>query len=186
MAAKLTRLTHKIAMQTHLVAEGCTICSSRSRRPVRKLLDTPSYGWPRTRIISRNFHNTSNLKYRKVWSVSYKRRRKRSAVKTADIATTHSWYKPRVENLHGWWITEKTAAIWVQHNFMWSNTTWVSGHKGTDNVLWKQRGRSPEIKSVVWLIEYEFHWSTRPCAQLLGDWLILQLDGLGCKPKCFM
>jgi hypothetical protein len=43
MAAKLTRLTHKIAIQLHLVAERCTICSSRSRRPVRKLLDTPSY-----------------------------------------------------------------------------------------------------------------------------------------------
>jgi hypothetical protein len=42
-AAKLTRLTHKIAIQLHLVAESCTICSSRSRRPVRKLLDTPSY-----------------------------------------------------------------------------------------------------------------------------------------------
>jgi len=26
-----------------LVAESCTICSSRSGRPVRKLLDTPSY-----------------------------------------------------------------------------------------------------------------------------------------------
>jgi hypothetical protein len=43
MAAKLSRLTHKIAIQLHLVAESCTICSSRSRRPVRKLLDTPSY-----------------------------------------------------------------------------------------------------------------------------------------------
>jgi hypothetical protein len=43
MAAILTRLTHKIAIQLHLVAESCTICSSRSRRPVRKLLDTPSY-----------------------------------------------------------------------------------------------------------------------------------------------
>jgi hypothetical protein len=40
----LTRLTHKIAIQLHLVAESCTIYSSRSsRRPVRKLLDTPSY-----------------------------------------------------------------------------------------------------------------------------------------------
>jgi hypothetical protein len=29
MAAKLTRLTHKIAIQLHLVAETCTICSSR-------------------------------------------------------------------------------------------------------------------------------------------------------------
>jgi hypothetical protein len=37
MAAKLTRLTHKIAIQLHLVAESCTICSSRSRWQVRKL-----------------------------------------------------------------------------------------------------------------------------------------------------
>jgi hypothetical protein len=43
MAAKLTTLTHKIAIKLHLVAESCTICSSRSRRPVRTLLDTPSY-----------------------------------------------------------------------------------------------------------------------------------------------
>jgi hypothetical protein len=43
MEAKLTRLTHKIAIQLHLVAESCTICSSRSGRPVLKLLDTPSY-----------------------------------------------------------------------------------------------------------------------------------------------
>jgi hypothetical protein len=43
MAARLTRLTHKIAIQLRLVAESCSICSSRSRRPVRKLLDAPSY-----------------------------------------------------------------------------------------------------------------------------------------------
>jgi len=30
MAAKLSRLTHRIAVQLHLVAESCTICSSRS------------------------------------------------------------------------------------------------------------------------------------------------------------
>jgi hypothetical protein len=39
MAAKFTTLTHKIAIQLHLVAERCTVC----RRPVRNLLDTPSY-----------------------------------------------------------------------------------------------------------------------------------------------
>jgi hypothetical protein len=43
MAAKLTRLTHRIAIQLDLVAESCTICSSRARRPVRKLLDTTWY-----------------------------------------------------------------------------------------------------------------------------------------------
>jgi hypothetical protein len=42
MAAKLTRPTHRIVIQLHLVAESCTICNSRSRRPVRKLLDTAS------------------------------------------------------------------------------------------------------------------------------------------------
>jgi hypothetical protein len=36
MAAKLTRLTHKIAIQLLLVAESCTIYSYRSRRPVRE------------------------------------------------------------------------------------------------------------------------------------------------------
>jgi len=43
MAIKLTRLTHKTALQLHLVSGRCTICSSRFRRPVRKLLDTLSY-----------------------------------------------------------------------------------------------------------------------------------------------
>jgi hypothetical protein len=43
MAAKLTRLTHITAIQMHLVAESCTICSPRSRWPVCKLLDTPLY-----------------------------------------------------------------------------------------------------------------------------------------------
>jgi hypothetical protein len=46
MVAKLTRLTHKIAIHLHLVAESCTICSSRSRRPIWKLLDTLSYNNP--------------------------------------------------------------------------------------------------------------------------------------------
>jgi hypothetical protein len=52
MAAKLTKLTHKIAIQLHLVAESCTIRSSRSRRPVRKLLDTPSYVYIRLAVSS--------------------------------------------------------------------------------------------------------------------------------------
>jgi hypothetical protein len=43
MTAELTSLLHKIAIQLYLVAESCTICSSRCRRPVLRLLDTPSY-----------------------------------------------------------------------------------------------------------------------------------------------
>jgi hypothetical protein len=54
MAVKLTRLNHKVAIQLHLVAESCTICSSRSRRPVRKLLDTLWYAsYPRSTGIKR-------------------------------------------------------------------------------------------------------------------------------------
>jgi hypothetical protein len=56
MAAELTRLAYIIAIQLHLVAESCTICSSRSGRSVRKLLDTPSYiirviEWRRARWV---------------------------------------------------------------------------------------------------------------------------------------
>jgi len=36
-------MAHKIAIQLHLAAESCTICNSRSRRPVRKLLYTLYY-----------------------------------------------------------------------------------------------------------------------------------------------
>jgi len=43
MAAKFTRLTHKIAIQLHLAAESFNICGSRSRRPFRKLSNTPSH-----------------------------------------------------------------------------------------------------------------------------------------------
>jgi len=43
MATKLTRLTHKIVIQLHLVAESCIIYGYHAKRPVRKLLDTHSY-----------------------------------------------------------------------------------------------------------------------------------------------
>jgi len=48
VAEKFTKLCHKTVIKLHLVAESCTICSSRSRRPVRKLLNTPSYIFPLT------------------------------------------------------------------------------------------------------------------------------------------
>jgi hypothetical protein len=43
MVAKLTRLTHKTAIQLNLEADTCTICSPLSKLPVRKLLDISSY-----------------------------------------------------------------------------------------------------------------------------------------------
>jgi len=69
MAAKLIRLTHKIAIQLHLVAESCTICSSHSSQPVRKLFVAPLYirrhvvviwcwsaGWPLSSYLSFKHH----------------------------------------------------------------------------------------------------------------------------------
>jgi len=53
MVAELAILTHKIAIQLHLVAESCTICSSCCRRPVgnfwihsRKHVHTFLRTWP--------------------------------------------------------------------------------------------------------------------------------------------
>jgi hypothetical protein len=43
MTAKLTWLTHRILIQLHLVAGSYTICSSRARQPVRKLMDISLY-----------------------------------------------------------------------------------------------------------------------------------------------
>jgi hypothetical protein len=60
MAAKLTRPTYKIAIQLRLVAESCTICSSRSRRSVRKLLDIPSY-MERERRLSASHSNDGQV-----------------------------------------------------------------------------------------------------------------------------
>jgi hypothetical protein len=52
IATKLTKLTHKIAIQLHLLAKSCTIHSSRSRRPVRKLLDTHLFAYGRIDMTS--------------------------------------------------------------------------------------------------------------------------------------
>jgi hypothetical protein len=62
MAAKLTRLTPKIAIQLRLVAESCTICSSQSRRPVRKLLDTPWY------VVKKTARNTIHKCHAVSWN----------------------------------------------------------------------------------------------------------------------
>jgi hypothetical protein len=59
--AKLTRLTHEIAIKLHLVAQSCTICSSRSGRPVRKLLDTPSYNNRTRNFIAANTKTATDM-----------------------------------------------------------------------------------------------------------------------------
>jgi len=53
MAAKLTRLTHKIAIQLHLVAESYISCSSRSRWPVGIFWIQPLTGATSTSVFTR-------------------------------------------------------------------------------------------------------------------------------------
>jgi hypothetical protein len=55
MAAKLTRLTHRIAIKLHLVAESYTIRSSRFTWPVRKFLYILSYYGNYTDLIQEFF-----------------------------------------------------------------------------------------------------------------------------------
>jgi hypothetical protein len=83
MAAKLTRLTHKMAIQLHVVVENCTICSSRSMWPVRgsfrytlvsNILNCYS-SWTRyTRILKGQLHSSAlrgDQNFIIFWTVSY-------------------------------------------------------------------------------------------------------------------
>jgi len=72
MAETLTRLTHKIAIQLHLVAESCTIFSSQFRRPVRKLLDTPSYATFRLLSVQPEKTEGNTAKFRNVVYINFR------------------------------------------------------------------------------------------------------------------
>jgi hypothetical protein len=52
-----THYTDSQNSDTTAMAESCTICSARSRRPVRKLLDTPSYSIFRHPQVMLNLHS---------------------------------------------------------------------------------------------------------------------------------
>jgi len=66
MVAKLTKLSHKIEIPLHVVAENHIICSSYSRQPVQKLLDTPSYKVPSvSKLLSENKEKTDFLQQRR-------------------------------------------------------------------------------------------------------------------------
>jgi hypothetical protein len=71
MAEKLTRLTHKIAIQLHLMAESCNIYRCRSRLQVRKLLDTPSYVRPNSLELRPTYEVDTLLRSAKEFNSSY-------------------------------------------------------------------------------------------------------------------
>jgi len=79
MAAKLIRLTHKLTIQLHLVAESCTIWSSSSRRPVPKLLYTclsprrrnRDISWLKVAALYRNYVTALYKKYSKAVKIQF-------------------------------------------------------------------------------------------------------------------
>jgi len=90
MAAKPTRLTHKIAIKLPLVAERCTICSFRSRRPVRKLLDTPScYKRLAVSKISALYQLLSRLPRNPLWNLTARHRHYENSVFYPARSTLH-------------------------------------------------------------------------------------------------
>jgi hypothetical protein len=93
MATKLTRLTHKIAIQLHLVAESCTICSSHFRRLVRKLLDKSSYA-----VLLDIFPKSQTGKY--LWPVRLSQRwRFRKHTRTQTIQVRFSWFSQSFQTI---------------------------------------------------------------------------------------
>jgi len=57
MAAKLIRLTHKIEMQLHLVAESCTICKFSLQAASPETFGYTLVSWVSVRVKSNMFHN---------------------------------------------------------------------------------------------------------------------------------
>jgi hypothetical protein len=98
ITAKFTRLAHKIAIQLHLVAEKCTICSSRSRRAVRKLLVTPSY-----------VHYCTHQNFDEVHSASY------------EMDTEGSF--PRGKAVIGWSYRSPQSSAEVKNMWNYTSTT---------------------------------------------------------------
>jgi hypothetical protein len=122
MATKLTRMTHKLATQLQLLAENWTIRSSRSRRPVRKLMDTPSY-------LYRHFSQLMT-----VWKVNMSclsimawRRIGRTDVKLHifSILQRNEWRTKLWVSRSGWFICRQSA----------SGPHWTGGWMGPQRVL---------------------------------------------------
>jgi len=74
MAAKLTRLTHKMEIQLNLVTESSTIFSSSFRQAVRKLLDNLRMSLqPTIFTLSHHCHSMADILQHKCVIKDYER-----------------------------------------------------------------------------------------------------------------
>jgi len=105
MAAKLTRLTHKIATQLHVVAESCTIYSSYSRRPVRKLLDTPARVLQRSQV-SHSYETKGKVMilYILICRVLEQRKMEHSICDQVKPAATDGHIHTKLKTLYSFWF----------------------------------------------------------------------------------
>jgi hypothetical protein len=152
MVAKLPRLSHKIVIQLYLVAESCTICSSRSRRPVRKLLDTPLYSSHNifTKRLARHVAHKENMKegikYHEPSSLSLLPR------------TTVAWF---ILKAFKWMVMVEVYAI--RSNTVWIvNTDWVCTSVDT--------GRAEILKFLIKISTFIVNVIRQNAAQITGCW----------------
>jgi hypothetical protein len=159
MAAKLTRLTHKIATQLHLVVQSSTICSSRSRRTVRKLLDALSYVELGPRFV---FHQR-NIPQRVFWVVT----------PCSDVVGYQHMGGPSYHHLHGYFNLRMEAAR--SSGTMASYYTTIWSHDLDCNLNLHRHGNLKyhillhvkNVCSVAWLSKYYISLCTLQVMHLL-------------------
>jgi hypothetical protein len=132
------------------MAESCTICSSRSKRPVRKLLDTPSYysAHTRTRVAF-------NIKR---WL----------SVRWGEVPTTGT---RRSSNYHKRWVFELREVItrvinsWLRNQFARNEAICSKGGPFlrflVGKPVWTSVRKHVEIRGVLWDF-FPFATASRP------------------------
>jgi hypothetical protein len=139
MAAKLTRLTHKSAIQLNMVAESCTICSSRSRRPVRKLLVTPSMtstSQGSNKTLPHSSHWISRLAHYYLWFVLRKSRVRFSSRRLNIMTFLVTFVSPSREILEHYIQTDRDSSL--LHPFSCSKSIKTTGFLNM-SIIWYSR-----------------------------------------------
>jgi hypothetical protein len=115
MAEKLTRLTHRIAIQMHIVAVSCIICSSRARLPVRKLMDTSSY--VKIPCITSAIFYSHNIRY-----TNYMKERHSEKLTVAQL----------VKKFRAFYVTRRPITVFIGTHQYKFTFTFTRGQEGYD------------------------------------------------------
>jgi hypothetical protein len=123
MAAKLTRLTHRIAIQLPMMADSCTICSSRSRRSGRKLLDTPSYFWTPGILNKALLRGTYHLS-QTVWMMAHRQVLKKT-LQIAQFLIRDNSSDSKRRKVGLWFVVLVVLVVLVETKKQQQNVAWT-------------------------------------------------------------